>query len=53
MQPLHELALPLDGQAVSDFTEPGKQESKEKNLLGPDFLKQNSGLWLMRVSEWG
>lgn len=54
MQPLHELALPLDGQAVSDFTEPGKQESKEKkNLLGFDFLTKNRGLWPMRVSEWG
>lgn len=40
MQPLHELALPLDGQAVGDFTEPGKQGNKEKNLLDPYFLKQ-------------
>lgn len=48
VQPLHELALPLDGQAVSDFTEPGKQESKEReNLVGLDFLTENRGLWSM------
>lgn len=28
MQPLHELALPLDCQAVGNFTEPRKQDNK-------------------------
>lgn len=39
VQPLHELALPLDGQAVGDFTEPEKQGNGKENQLGTDILE--------------
>lgn len=44
MEPLHELALPLDGQAVGDFTEPGKQGIKRETPWAVIFLRRTGSL---------